>query len=103
MANDLQSKIDQFLVEAADCEMIGNLAADHDKRQVFHLRASQLRRLAEEVRAEMIGVQTSDAEFLIRHAKDCRKLAARVTDAQIRDELIALADEMEQQASQERD
>jgi hypothetical protein len=51
----------------------------------------------------MIGVQTSDAEFLIRHAKDCRKLAAKVTDAQIRDELIALADDMEQRASQEKD
>ena len=64
MPEDLKSKIDQFLVEAADCEMIGNLAADDDKRQVYRLRASQLRKLAEEVRAEMIGVQTSDAEFL---------------------------------------
>ena len=49
----------------------------------------------------MIGVQTSDAEFLKRHANECRELAATVTDAQIRDELLSLAADMEQRASKE--
>jgi hypothetical protein len=101
MANDLQSKIDQFLVEAADCEMIGNLATDQDKRHAFRLRASELRRLAEEVRAEMTGVQNPDVEFLKRHAVECRELAATVSDLEIHDQLIALAADMEQRASQE--
>jgi hypothetical protein len=101
MPEDLKSKIDQFLVEAADCEMIGNLATDDDKRDAFRLRASELRRLAEEVRAEMIGAQNSDVEFLKRHAEECRELAATVTDPEIRDQLIALASDMELRASQE--
>jgi hypothetical protein len=102
MFEDLKLKIDQFLVEAADCEMIGNLATDVDKRHAFRLRASELRRLAEEVRAELIGVQNSDVEFLQDHAVECRELAATVADPEIRDQLIALAADMEQRALQEK-
>ena len=101
MGNDLQSKIDLFLVEAADCEMIGNLATEADKRNAFRSRAAVLRRLAEEVRAEMIGAENSDIEFLMRHAEECLELAATVADPEIRDQLIALAADMELRASQE--
>jgi hypothetical protein len=47
-------------------------------------------------------VQNPDVEFLKRHAVECRELAATVSDPEIHDQLIALAADMEQRASQER-
>ncbi len=43
---DLKSKLDRLRCEAVDCEMIGNLATDKAKRDLFRKLASDLRMMA---------------------------------------------------------
>jgi hypothetical protein len=46
---DLQNQREKLLINAADCELISNLAADADKRATFRRMAEKLRRMADEI------------------------------------------------------
>ena len=46
---DLRAKLEKLLVEAEDCELIGKLAADPNKRELFKRLAVDLRRMARDI------------------------------------------------------
>jgi hypothetical protein len=50
---DLQAKLERLLAEAQDCDLIGNLATDHDKRATFRRMAEQFRQMAEQLQADI--------------------------------------------------
>ena len=50
---DLQTKLERLLAEAQDCDLIGNLATDHDKRATFRRMAEQFRQMAEQLRTDI--------------------------------------------------
>jgi hypothetical protein len=52
---DLKSKLDKLLCEAVDCEMIGNLATDKAKRDLFRKLASDLRMMARDIEAVIVA------------------------------------------------
>lgn len=54
---DLNAKLEKLIAEAADCEMIGNLAADKAKRDLFRKLASELRMMAQDIQA-LIAVKS---------------------------------------------
>ena len=54
MTAELRSKIEKLRVEAAECDMIGNLADDSRKRELFCKLAKDLRSMARDLEA-MIG------------------------------------------------
>jgi hypothetical protein len=48
---DLNAKLEKLLVEAEDCDMIGRLATDLNKRELFKRLAADLRTMADDIRA----------------------------------------------------
>jgi hypothetical protein len=50
---EMKQKLDRLLAEAEDCELIGRLATDAEKRAYFRKLGSQLRAMAEDIRATM--------------------------------------------------
>jgi len=56
---DLQAKLEKLRVDAAECELIGNLATDHAKRALFARLSRQLLDMAAEVEA-LIAAKTKD-------------------------------------------
>ena len=50
---DLQDRWEKLLADAADCEIISNLAADHRKRAAFGRLASQYRAMAGAIQDEI--------------------------------------------------
>jgi len=48
---DLKEKLEKLRVDAADCELISNLATDYAKRALFARLSRQLRDMAAEVEA----------------------------------------------------
>jgi hypothetical protein len=48
---DLKEKREKFLADATDCEMIGNLAAEPAKRELFRRLAANLRQMAADIDA----------------------------------------------------
>ena len=46
---DLRAKLEKLLVEAEDCELIGKLAADPNKRELFKRLTVDLRRMARDI------------------------------------------------------
>ena len=48
---DLSKRLEKLLVEAEDCELIGRLATDPHKRDLFKKLAVDLRRMARDVQA----------------------------------------------------
>jgi hypothetical protein len=46
MTEDFSEKIEKLLQEAAECDMLGGLAASHDERATYRQRAEDLRALA---------------------------------------------------------
>jgi hypothetical protein len=46
MTEDFSEKIEKLLMEAAECDMLGGLAASHDERATYRQRAEELRALA---------------------------------------------------------
>lgn len=93
---DLKLKLDSLLSGAADCEMIGSLAADADKRAYYRQRAGELRALAERVRAQISEQPRTDVEFLSEQAVRCRELAGALVDDALKADLLSLAAELEQ-------
>ncbi len=61
---DLKAKLEKLRVDAADCELISNLATDHAKRALFARLSRQLLDMAAEVEAliaaKTAGGMTSD-------------------------------------------
>jgi hypothetical protein len=51
--HDLVAKREKLVQEAADCELIGNLASDAKKRETFRHLAKQLNQLASDIAAEI--------------------------------------------------
>jgi hypothetical protein len=48
---DLKAKREKFLADAADCDMIGNLAAEPAKRELFRRLAADLRQMVADIDA----------------------------------------------------
>lgn len=55
---DLRAKLEKLLTEADDCELIGRLATDIQKRELFKKLAVDLRSMAHDIRS-MIGPNRS--------------------------------------------
>ena len=99
---DYKDRIDKLTTDAADCELIGNLASDASKRATFRRLAEQFRTTAAQLKAEMEGtafVPMSDREFLLQQAARCRALAATVSDEAARADMQKMAEEFEAKAS----
>jgi hypothetical protein len=52
---DLSARLEKLLTEAADCELIGKLATDPNKRALFQKLATDLRSMARDVEAVIVG------------------------------------------------
>jgi hypothetical protein len=78
--------------------LIGRLATDPKARNTFRLKTDELRRLAQEVRADVFKHERTDSEFLERIAKELRDMAVTCRDEAIKSELFAMAADMELQA-----
>jgi hypothetical protein len=52
---DFNAKLEKLLTEADDCEFIGRLAADPNKRELFTRLAADLRTMARDVEAVIAG------------------------------------------------
>jgi hypothetical protein len=50
---DLSAKLEKLLAEAEDCALIGRLATDPNKRELFQRLAVDLRAMARDIRAVM--------------------------------------------------
>jgi hypothetical protein len=48
---DLSAKLEKLLSEAEDCDLIGRLATDRAKRELFQRLAIDLRAMANDIRA----------------------------------------------------
>ena len=98
--HDFKKHIDKLLSDADDCELIGNLAADHGKRGSFRRLAIHLRAVAARLKLEMIaGISSppSERDFLREQADKCRELATS-DDQAMNAELLRLACEFDQKA-----
>ncbi len=58
---DLRATLERLLTEAEDCELIGKLATDAKKRELFEKMAAGLRAMAKDIEA-MIAARTPRAE-----------------------------------------
>jgi hypothetical protein len=52
---DLSAKLEKLLIEAEDCDLIGRLATDPDKRELFERLAADLRAMARDIEAVIAG------------------------------------------------
>ena len=52
---DSHAKFEKLLTEAEDCELIGRLATDIKKRQLFKKLAADLRSMARDIEAMIAG------------------------------------------------
>ena len=46
---DLRAKLEKLLIEAEDCDLIGRLATDPKKRELFKKLAADLRAIAHDI------------------------------------------------------
>lgn len=44
---DFKARVEKLLIEAADCDLIANLATDAQKREMFEKLAHDLRKMAQ--------------------------------------------------------
>ena len=58
---DLIAKREKMLIEAAECEIIANLATDPGKRSTFEHLAKRLRDLARDIEAAIATSRPKDA------------------------------------------
>ena len=49
--DEMKAKLDRLLAEAEDCDLIGKLATDPEKRAYFAKLAGQLRAMADDIKA----------------------------------------------------
>ena len=50
---DLKERYEKVIADAAECDLVGSLAADQEKREMFRALAAQYRRMAEALKMEM--------------------------------------------------
>jgi hypothetical protein len=50
---DLHEELEAVLAKAAECELLGSLAVERDKREEYRTRARFQRSIAEELRARL--------------------------------------------------
>ena len=55
---DLSAKLEKLLMDAEDCDLIGRLAADPNKRELFEKLAADLRAIARDIQV-VIAVRTN--------------------------------------------
>ena len=51
----MSAKLEKLLIEAEDCEIIGRLATDVKKRELFQKLAADLRAMAQAIKILMAG------------------------------------------------
>jgi hypothetical protein len=56
--DDMSAKLEKLLIEAEDCEIIGRLATDLKKRELFKKLAADLRAMAGDIKTLMAGRAT---------------------------------------------
>jgi hypothetical protein len=54
---DLKATLEKLLTDAEDCAVIGKLATDEKKRELFDRLATDLRSMARDVEAAMIALR----------------------------------------------
>jgi hypothetical protein len=54
---DLKATLEKLLTDAEDCAVIGKLASDEKKRELFNRLATDLRSMARDVEAAMIALR----------------------------------------------
>jgi hypothetical protein len=59
---DLKAQREKLLANAADCELIANLASEQKKRATFRQLAEQLHQMAAELGKEIAAREALDAE-----------------------------------------
>ena len=52
---DLSTKLEKLLMDAEDCDLIGRLAADPNKRELFEKLAADLRAIARDIQVVIAG------------------------------------------------
>jgi hypothetical protein len=97
----LKIKIDNFVIAATDCDLLGRVAKTPTQRQAYHLKAEQLARLASDVRTDLVERELSDVEFLNGIAAQLREIAATCVQKGIKAELLAMAEDMEKRIRRE--
>jgi hypothetical protein len=55
---DLRAKLEKLITEAEDCELIGKLATDPNKRALFQKLAVDLRTMAHDIQTVIAGRAT---------------------------------------------
>jgi hypothetical protein len=55
---DMSAKLEKLLTEAEDCDIIGRLASDPNKRALFKKLAVDLRGMARDIQAAIAGRST---------------------------------------------
>ena len=61
-ADLLRVKLEKLLVEAEDCDLIGRLATDKHKRELFKKPATDLRSMARDIEAMIGGPRAPEGE-----------------------------------------
>jgi hypothetical protein len=102
MSITLKIKIDNFIIAATDCDMLGRVANTPAHQQSFRLRSEELRRIASALRADLIQRELSDAEFLADMAAQLLELATLSTQDNVRTEPVAMAKDMEERVGRKR-
>ena len=107
----LDNRIDRLLSDAADCDLIGNLATDAARRTTFRKLAQEFRQIADELKHDIDRRKAgsdqrsfrdmSDREFLLYQAGEFRALAEGIAEEAIRSELLRLASDFEAKAAAE--
>ena len=93
-------KVENLIIVATDCDMLGRVANTPAKQRTFRLRSEELQRISSAVRADLIQRELSDVEFLIGIAARLRDVATSCTQQGIRAELLAMANDMEDRVSE---
>jgi phosphate uptake regulator len=58
----MSARLEKLLIEAEDCDLIGRLATDLHKRELFKRLAADLRTMARDVQAVISTHKPDDAE-----------------------------------------
>jgi hypothetical protein len=59
---DLKVTLEKLLTDAEDCAVIGKLATDEKKRELFNRLATDLRSMARDVEAAMIALRRAEPD-----------------------------------------
>ncbi len=66
---DLRATLERILTEAEDCELIGKLATDAQKRALFEKMAVGLRIMAKDIEAMIAARTSTDSKTAPEHGE----------------------------------